>query len=188
VADSRHTGMVGGRKNGRSRGAEPRRGSHASTPITRDSLTIGFPLAVTEIYRKPVHLVPWASGPGMRQIRDSAATMGREEIETRDPCLSNCRSSDLKNRSYRNPRVISSANTYELKMFFDMHFHRMLNFLCSRIFGIVKFSFSFERRSARPGKKFAAKISPYLSLRSISLFYRVFCYHKNFPVQDVVEL
>jgi len=47
----------GGRKNGRSRGTEPRRGSHASTPITRDSLTIGFPLAVTEIYRKPVHLV-----------------------------------------------------------------------------------------------------------------------------------
>lgn len=59
TGDGRHTGGGGGgRKNGRSRGTEPRRGSHASTPITRDSLTIGFPLAVTEIYRKPVHLVP----------------------------------------------------------------------------------------------------------------------------------
>jgi len=63
----------GGRKNGRSRGTEPRRGSHASTPITRDSLTIGFPLAVTEIYRKPVHLVPRASDLETRQIRDSAS-------------------------------------------------------------------------------------------------------------------
>lgn len=59
-SDRRGRAMVGtreggGRKNGRSRGTEPRRGSHASTPITRDSLTIGFPLlAVTEIYRKPV--------------------------------------------------------------------------------------------------------------------------------------
>ncbi|EZA59195.1 hypothetical protein X777_15837, partial [Ooceraea biroi] len=48
----------GGRKNGRSRGTAPRCGSHASTPIIRDSLTIGFPPAVTEIYRKPVHVVP----------------------------------------------------------------------------------------------------------------------------------
>ncbi|KYN19219.1 hypothetical protein ALC57_08396 [Trachymyrmex cornetzi] len=89
VADGRHTGMVGGRKNGRSRGAEPRRGSHASTPITRDSLTIGFPLAVTEIYRKPVHLVPRASGVGPRapgcgrfaipQLHDGG------KIEARDP-------------------------------------------------------------------------------------------------------
>lgn len=55
LGDGRHTA---GRKNGRSRGTEPRRGSHASTPITRDSLTIGFPLAVTEIYRKPAHFVP----------------------------------------------------------------------------------------------------------------------------------
>lgn len=75
----------GGRKNGRSRGTEPRHGSHASTPITRDSLTIGFPLAVTEIYRKPVHLVPRESGSGMRQIRDSAAPTEVKEIETRDP-------------------------------------------------------------------------------------------------------
>jgi len=42
----------GGWKNSRSRGTAPRHGSHASTPITRDSLTIGLPLAVTEIYRK----------------------------------------------------------------------------------------------------------------------------------------
>lgn len=64
----------GGRKNGRSRGTEPRHGSHASTPITRDSLTIGFPLAVTEIYRKPPspHLLcPPASGLG--RFRESAA-------------------------------------------------------------------------------------------------------------------
>jgi len=75
----------GGRKNGRSRGTEPRHGSHASTPIIRDSLTIGFPLAVTEIYRKPVHLVPRSSpSSGMRQIRDSAAPTEVKEIETRN--------------------------------------------------------------------------------------------------------
>lgn len=63
-----------GRKNGRSRGTAPRRGSHASTPITRDSLTIGFPLAVTEIYRKPPSphsLRPPVSGLG--RFRESAA-------------------------------------------------------------------------------------------------------------------
>jgi len=43
-----------GWKNSRSRGTALRHGSHASTPITRDSLTIGLPLAVTEIYRKAV--------------------------------------------------------------------------------------------------------------------------------------
>lgn len=47
-----------GWKNGRSRRTESRRGSHASTSITCDSLTIGFPAAsVTEIYGKSVHFV-----------------------------------------------------------------------------------------------------------------------------------
>ncbi|TGZ57617.1 Uncharacterized protein DBV15_03986 [Temnothorax longispinosus] len=88
-----------GRKNGRSRGTAPRRGSHASTPITRDSLTIGFPLAVTEIYRKPVHLVlralrrvasRRAPGSGRFAIPQRTTTEGKE-IEARDPRLSNRR-------------------------------------------------------------------------------------------------
>lgn len=74
-------GVEGGRKNGRSRGTEPRHGSHASTPITRDSLTIGFPLAVTEIYRKlpsPHLLHPPTSELG--RFRESAV-MGTKKKE-----------------------------------------------------------------------------------------------------------
>lgn len=69
-----------GRKNGRSRGTEPRHGSHASTPITRDSLTIGFPLAVTEIYRKspPPHL-PHPPASGLGRFRESAATDAKKD-------------------------------------------------------------------------------------------------------------
>lgn len=44
------------------------------------------------------------------------------------------------------------------------------------------FIFRTTREFVLSGKEFAANTSPYLSLRSISLFYRVFCYYKNFPV------
>lgn len=62
---------------------ESRRGSHASTPITRDSLTIGFPLAVTEIYRKPVHLVPSVGPRDEADSRFRSHRRRKKEIEAR---------------------------------------------------------------------------------------------------------
>lgn len=81
----RHTGVVGRIADREGPGA--RRGNHASTSITRDSLTIGFPLAVTEIYRRPsltLHLTPSASGPGIKQIPRFHSDRKRE-IDAREP-------------------------------------------------------------------------------------------------------